>query len=386
MDKKDILLAYFTMVKIIHIVRGNFSPYSLNGVYKVVDSISCELGIMMGVGNVCVCSVSPSHCEDIYVPEKYQHVQFSEHPLKFFLNKDFRHFLLTQPKDTIFHFHSVFIPWFLPAVRLLKTNGCQRVVLTPHGQYVDEAMRRSLKKRIFFHFFDRQVIKLVDAVQVIGHTEINHYITSNACEYHVIPNGGPSCHTITSLLERQLVFGYLGRMEIAQKGLDVLVRAFAFYRKQGGKGILQIGGAGNDQEILEKLTQEMGVSSSVCFIGKVFGKDKLQFLQKCAWFVHPSRWDVLPTACLEAASCGVPLIVSHETNLDIYLKKYDAGIVMASDDRPIQALATCLVDAEKIFENQLRYAEFCEQTQKMLQEELNWKCIASMDVKLLYKL
>lgn len=130
----------------------------------------------------------------------------------------------------------------------------------------------------------------------------------------------------------------------------------------------------------------MGVNSSVCFIGKVFGKDKLQFLQKCAWFVHPSRWDVLPTACLEAASCGVPLIVSHETNLDIYLKKYDAGIVMASDDRPIQALATYLVDAEKIFENQLRYAEFCEQTQKMLQEELNWKRIASMDVKLLYKL
>ena len=374
------------MVKIIHIVRGNFSPYSLNGVYKVVDSISCELGNMMGVENVCVCSVSPKHSEDIYVPEKYQHVQFREHPLKFFLCKDFRHFLLSQPKDTIFHFHSVFIPWFFPAVRLLKKIGYQRVVLTPHGQYVDEAMRRSLKKRIFFHFFDRQVIKLVDAVQVIGHTEINHYITSNAREYHLIPNGGPSCHTITSLLERPLVFGYLGRMEIAQKGLDVLLRAFAFYLKQGGKGILQIGGAGIGKENLMRLCQEMEISSSVCFRDKVFGEDKQRFLQECAWFVHPSRWDVLPTACLEAASCGVPLIVSRETNLDMYLKKYDAGIVMASDDRPIQALATCFFATEKIFENPPRYAEYCGQTQKMLQEELNWQHIASMDVKWLYKL
>ena len=100
--------------------------------------------------------------------------------MRFFLDKKFKAFLLSCPNDTVFHFHSVFIPWFLPAVRLLKKNGYKRVVLTPHGQYVDEAMNVSLKKRIFFRYFDRKVIKTVDAVQLIGATEQNSYITSNA--------------------------------------------------------------------------------------------------------------------------------------------------------------------------------------------------------------
>lgn len=96
---------------------------------------------------------------------------------------------MSCPKDSVFHFHSVFIPWFLLAVRLLKKNGYKRVVLTPHGQYVNEAMNTSLKKRIFFRYFDRKVIKTVDAVQLIGATEHNSYITSNAKEFHFIPNG-----------------------------------------------------------------------------------------------------------------------------------------------------------------------------------------------------
>lgn len=210
--------------------------------------------------------------------------------------------MLSCPKDTVFHFHSVFIPWFLPAVRLLKKNGHKRVVLTPHGHYVNEVMNTSLKKRIFFRFFDRKIINIVDAVQLIGATEHNHYITSNAKEFHFIPNG---CKPQSAVEVKQtdcLIFGYMGRLNKGQKALDIMIKAFAFYRKQGGMAVLRIAGDGPDKASLEKMCEILGLGKSVCFVGKVIGDDRWNFLKTCNYFLHSSRWDVLPTGCLEAAA------------------------------------------------------------------------------------
>jgi len=293
-------------------------------------------------------------------------------------------FLLSCPKDTIFHFHSVFIPWFLPAVRLLKQNGFKKVVLTPHGQYVDEAMSISLKKRVFFHFFDRKVLQAVDAVQVIGHTEQNRFIADNARKTVLIPNGCNLYKGLDGICERKLVFGYLGRIEIAQKGIDTLIKAFGFYRKQGGNGLLRIAGDGTDKEQMLELCRALKIESYVEFVGKVFDKDKWNFLQGCAWFVHPSHWEGVPTACLEAAACGVPLIVSRETNLDTYVEKYVAGMVMRDDGRPVQALSDLLFEAERSFADKGKYSSYVSRVQDMIAEELNWDSIAKMDVELLY--
>ncbi len=335
-------------------------------------------------GQITVCSVAPNPNKQIFQTPKYRHVQFKEHPLRFFLCEEFRKFLLNCPKDTIFHFHSVFIPWFLPAVKLLKRNGFERVVLTPHGQYVDEAMDLSLKKRVFFHFFDRKVLRTVDAVQVIGHTERNRYIQDNAQKVVLIPNGCERYKHLHDVCDRQLVFGYLGRIEVAQKRVDVLLEAFAFYRKQGGIGLLRIAGDGKDKERMLVLCRILNIEPYVEFVGKVFDENKWSFLQECAWFLHPSRWEGLPTACLEAASCGVPLIVSCETNLDTYVEKYAAGMVMRDDGRPVQALADLLFEAERILGDKEEYSSYASHVKGMIAEELNWESIAKMDMELLY--
>lgn len=292
--------------------------------------------------------------------------------------------MLSCPKDTVFHFHSVFIPWFLPAVRLLKKNGHMRVVLTPHGQYVNEVMNTSLKKRIFFRFFDRKIINTVDAVQLIGATEHNNYITSNAKEFHFIPNG---CKPQSAVEVKQtdcLIFGYMGRLNMGQKALDIMIKAFAFYRKQGGMAVLRIAGDGPDKASLEKMCEILGLGKSVCFVGKVIGDDKWNFLKTCNYFLHSSRWDVLPTGCLEAAASGTPLVVSEETNLGTYLNRFKSGFMYLSDGRPVQALADKLFEAERLFEQKDEYLKMCRNANRMIGEELNWDNIASMNIKELY--
>lgn len=330
---------------------------------------------MGGGGKITVCSVCPTPQSDIYQPTGYHHVQVAEHKLRFFLSGELRRFLLEQPPGTVFHFHSVFIPWFLPAMRLIRRRGDCRIVLTPHGQYTDAPMRRSLKKRVFFRLIDSRVVALADCVHLIGHTEENTYILRYARKHCLVPNGctprpAKPCN------QRQLVFGYLGRMDAAQKGLDTLLQAFAFHLRQGGRGTLRMAGDGPDLPRLQAMARQQGVGDHVEFVGKVFGEGKWAMLSGCAFFLHPSRWDVVPTACMEASASGVPLIVSRATNLDTYVERFEAGLAMADDGRPVQALANALAQAERLFADPSRYEALCANARQMVAEELNWDSIA----------
>ena len=220
-------------------------------------------------------------------------------------------------------------------------------------------MNISLKKRVFFYFFDRKVIQTVDAVQLIGNTEKNRYITSNAKEFHLIPNGCVPSKAIVPV-KNKLYFGYMGRLDMNQKGLDILCQAFGFYKKQGGNGQLLIAGDGQDKNNLEELCKSIGVADCVCFIGKVFGKEK--------------------------AANGLPLVVSQETNLGMYIEKFNAGFAYVSDGRPVQALTGTLFKAEALFRVTESYRECCESSMAMIAEELNWDCIAKSDMELLYNI
>lgn len=367
-------------MRLIHIVRGSFNPNSLNGVYKVISSLSNALA-KNGV-EVIVCSVAPLHDKNLYTPVTYKHVQFNEHPLRFFLDSEFRCFLQKQPIDTVFHFHSVFIPWFLPAVKLLKKKGVKRVVLTPHGQYIDEAMR-PLKKKSFFNLFDKQVLRMVDAIQLIGKTEENRYITNNAKTFHHIPNGCEIDYADNIIPLRNLNFGYMGRLVMNQKGLDYLLEAFAKYKHDGGHGSLWIVGDGPDRDRLLSLSRSYQIEDSVVYKGVLFGKEKKDFLQKCAFFYHPSRWDVFPTSTMEAAASSVPLVVTPQTNMDYYVERFDSGYVLSSSDI-IGSLYSSFWKAEREFGTPL-YFEMSKNAQQMIIQELNWDKIAIHAMKSLYQ-
>jgi len=363
-------------MNIVHIVRGDFNPNSLNGVYKVIDSVSKVLS-QNGI-SVCVLSVTNKE-GNIYEPKEYKHIRVSESKALFILTRKFKSFIDRQSTNTIYHFHSVFIPWFLSAMKYIKKHGCSHIVLTPHGQYVNEAMKKSIKKRVFFSFFDSRVIQSADIIHLIGKTEYNNYIKNNNQNIRFIPNG---CNIGNyELRERNLVFGYLGRLEIMQKGLELLIRAFGDYRNNGGIGILCIAGDGPDKEMIENLIKEENIERNVFFEGVLYDEKKWQFLRSVAFFLHPSLWDVIPTACMEAASCCVPLIVTEETNLGEYVSRYKSGYVVNTE---VNDLSEKLFEAEKLYNRPDEYRKMCLNSYNMIHDELNWDNIGKRFINELY--
>ncbi|MBI4137608.1 glycosyltransferase family 4 protein, partial [Candidatus Roizmanbacteria bacterium] len=110
---------------------------------------------------------------------------------------------------------------------------------------------------------------------------------------------------------------YMGRLDIYQKGLDVLIKAWKEIEPMRGKTKLYIAGSGTkkDTEFIKKLIEENRVSKSIKLLGKISGARKKQYLSSCRFFIAPSRFETFGISILEAMASGKAVIC---TDIDGY--------------------------------------------------------------------
>jgi len=100
---------------------------------------------------------------------------------------------------------------------------------------------------------------------------------------------------------------FCGRL-IPEKGVDVLVKAFAHVVKCVPNATLILVGDGNYRSYIEDLIKSLNISNNVEITGLV-SNDKIRFYLTCASiFVLPSRSEALGNALLEAMAAGLPVI------------------------------------------------------------------------------
>ena len=132
-------------------------------------------------------------------------------------------------------------------------------------------------------------------------------------------------------LERQLEVLAVARL-VPQKGLDVLIRAFASLPECVREGwTLVLVGDGPERESLEALVNRQGLSSVVSFEG--FRPDPSLFMQRASIFALPSRFEGMPNALLEAMAAGLPSVVSDASPGPLEMVRDGReGLVVRTDD------------------------------------------------------
>jgi glycosyltransferase involved in cell wall biosynthesis len=112
------------------------------------------------------------------------------------------------------------------------------------------------------------------------------------------------------------VIGYVGRIS-ESKGLDFLLAAVGAMRSDTPV-ILKIAGtgAGNPaDEAFERYCRqrvaELGIESSVSFLGQVPRSSLPDFYRNCDLFCLPSLWEPLGMVYLEAMACGCPVVAMN---------------------------------------------------------------------------
>ncbi|HNU35595.1 MAG TPA: glycosyltransferase family 4 protein, partial [Methanomassiliicoccales archaeon] len=133
----------------------------------------------------------------------------------------------------------------------------------------------------------------------------------------------------------------LGRL-VRLKGLDALIRAM-----QNTKCQLRICGEGPERRDLERLSQRLGLTDRIDFMGWISEEEKHRMLCECRMFVIPSVHEAYGMVAAEAMSYGKPVIASNTGGLPEVVG--DAGMLIPPQDEKAlaEAISSLDGDAEK---------------------------------------
>jgi glycogen synthase len=100
---------------------------------------------------------------------------------------------------------------------------------------------------------------------------------------------------------------YLGRYNIDQKGIDLLLQAFAKVAKQIPYPLI-MAGHGPDVDKIQQLIKSLKLKKNIHFTGSAYGNKKKRLLSEALFVVFPSRNEGFPLFALEALAAGLPII------------------------------------------------------------------------------
>lgn len=359
-------------MKVVHIILGKSNPDRMNGVNRVVNQLATvqhQQGEEVQVWGI----TKDIEGEKPVVAYSLKLFQGYKNPFR--MDIKLKEAIIKLAKNVVFHLHGGFVPVFYQVAKSIKKAG-GKYIISPHGTYSSEAIKKSNKqlKKIYLNVFEKCVLENASFVHLLGESSdegIKHYKISSK----VIPNGfNIEEISVKKWYSHEIpVFGYVGRLSMYHKGLDLLIKGFKQYLEKGNpKARLWLVGDGEAKNALREMIYELGLRDNVIFWGSLFGKEKEELMQKMDFFVHTSRHEGLPTAMIEAAAFGIPLIGSKGTNFTTYIDEFDAGYSII-ENQP-ENIAQTFLQAEKTL-NQETYQNLSANARKLAVYRFDWKII-----------
>jgi len=358
-------------MRIVHILRGKATPNTLNGVNKVVHWMATSQvrqGHDVEVWGLAASMNLPPHARE------YKLRIFPFTRLRVILGQEIKAAIDTLEPGTWVHFHGAFTPESSTIAKLLRKKNIS-YSFTPHGMYSEKAFEKSTRlKRLWITLREAEFVRNAAWVQAIGVSEVQD-ILKIAPKAHAVLI--PNCQEIYPARAGEMLvdakrplIGFCGRLDMHQKGLDFLIDGFAAYKARGGTGELWLIGDGEDRSNLVRRAAQNGAQPYVRFLGAKLGEEKLNLVASLDAFIHSSRWDVLPGACLEAAALGKPLIVSRETDMAEYVERSGAGLVL--DETSAAGVLRTLERTQQLYKsNQLQ--QMGENARLLIEKEFQWE-------------
>ncbi len=199
-------------------------------------------------------------------------------------------------------------------------------VITFHGQLLDRAVGRSLKKRLYLGVMGNRTVRRAKVLHAITTQErdgLKHLFPGK--EITLIPN-----YIDVEEADRQITLArndasvaqgkqivYLGRLDV-RKGVELLFEAF-LHANLPDEWMLCIAGPDDTPGLRDKLkamARQHRMESRVSIRGALYGKKKWQLLSGAALVCLPSFHEVIGMVNLEAALCARPVLTTPYCGLE----------------------------------------------------------------------
>jgi glycogen synthase len=147
--------------------------------------------------------------------------------------------------------------------------------------------------------------------------------------------------------ERELVF--LGRLD-NQKGLDLLLKALYALKKEAITPCLTVIGKGIEEKNFRHLTQTLGITDQVDFVGEKTGLELVRLLNAHQIMVIPSRpFEAFGIVALEGIACGCVVLGSAQGGLTEAIGPCGETFVSENVEDLARQLSKLLHNPERLF-------------------------------------
>ncbi|KKQ43536.1 MAG: hypothetical protein US60_C0001G0051 [Microgenomates group bacterium GW2011_GWC1_37_8] len=164
------------------------------------------------------------------------------------------------------------------------------------------------KYKLPFDLIERIGLKIYKYIIVVNQITYETIARSNKNSFiNLIPNGVLMPGEIKTKSKSHILF--VGRIEVNQKGLDLLLSAYALLATETKLKLVIVGsGTKSEEKNLINLIKKLGMDKKVEVLGRVEGKQKDELFRKAYLVVIPSRYETFSLVALETMSYGLPLV------------------------------------------------------------------------------
>jgi glycosyltransferase involved in cell wall biosynthesis len=264
-------------------------------------------------------------------------------------------------------------------------RACQRAhipaIACPHDPYSPELFRpHRAVKAAYWHLIEAPYLQGMAGIHLLAPSHMQHLRNRGIrVPAFAVPNGLDAAHFESGKSrasdQRLSVDGdelrvlYVGRWDIYNKGLDLLLRAMAQEGRTGATR-LEVAGRGSEDErrTLLGLIASLDLRERVSLVG--FVPDIQMAIRSAQAVILPSRFDGFGQVVLESLVLGTPVIVSSRAGASEYLGE-EHGVLAMDPDVP--GIAGALKQAARS-RNRLRRA--ARSARQFLEREFSWKVLA----------
>lgn len=233
--------------------------------------------------------------------------------------------------NTLVILNGIYVPYMFFLSSLLYKLGIP-FIHVPHSVYSDTSFIKSrYKKKIYFNFFEKRLIKRALAVQMFSEIQLEQLSKLVTFKNTVcLPNGVDFDLLDTEFkpaipkLNNKIKIIFLGRKQVFTKGLDLLIQAFSKLSNPSLELIIQGTDIGETDTLLT-LINELDVKN--IHLLDNFEGNVVSYLKDFDMLILPSRYEAFGMIVAESMLAKIPVLVSREAGSAHHVDKANAGLV-----------------------------------------------------------
>lgn len=208
--------------------------------------------------------------------------------------------------------------WEVNTIIPVTLKGNHKTMITVHDMFPITHMKYF--GRVYNQYFKRNLKKTLKRTDLILYNSRQTKITAEK----LFPAAKNIKNTVAYIISNPLTqklpvsnqeyFLYVGNME-KRKGVDLLLKGYLEYRRQGGNKKLCLAGKMQETDINELLQNISREIDGIEYMGYISHDKKQELYANCGCFVFPSKAEGFGMPILEVMKYEKPILAS---NLDIY--------------------------------------------------------------------